>query len=338
MNARIPLLLAAAASVSFLAACANTEIEIHYKRPPEMDIPDHVKRLGVVPFDVGNQVSDKSLGDAVQGKIETALVKSAYYQVITRSQLEVLLKEQKLNFASFAEGSSKDLKIKKVDGMIIGSISQANSAESRGRLETLTMVTQGPPIPGFGRVGREVPKFKKVKRGRYITCNVAMSFQLIDYTGGGILIASESYNRSYNSSRAKVYKGKKYAVPPEELPATHQEKLEELIMEGVENFLRMITPHEVTRKVELVVRDQYTERGVKFAERNLVKEALEQFDLAIQHEQPNDAAFYDKGVMLEVLGRYEEALEAFKKAYYANEDDLYLDAMERMKSELQASE
>jgi len=61
-------------------------------------------------------------------------------------------------------------------------------------------------------------------------------------------------------------------------------------------------------------------------------------DLAIQNEQPADAAFYDKGVMHEVMGDYKPAFDAYSQPYTIDDDELYLDAMERMKREMHIAE
>lgn len=336
MNTRLSWATAGMLACLCLAACGNPQIEIRYNRPPEMTIPDHVKKVGVVPFTLGSHVSESDIGDRVQRKLESALVKGGYYMVVTRSQLETLLKEQKLSFANFAEGGSKDLELKVVDALIIGSVSRAVSAEGKDTLRTLTYKRRGIPIPFFGRIaGRSVPVVEEIKRGRYIVADVAMTFQMIDYSQGGVLVASHEYTRSFDSRTAREgTDGKHYALLPEELPTSHMAKMDELIEAGANEFLRMIMPFEVVRNVELIARGPYSEKGIKMAERGLVDEALEQFDLALRDEDPQDAAYYDKGVMLEVKGRYREAQDAYKQAYLINEDDLYLDAMERIQKEL----
>ena len=54
------------------------------------------------------------------------------------------------------------------------------------------------------------------------------------------------------------------------------------------------------------------------------KEALEHFERAIELGR-NDAWVYEmRGTLLLDLGRYEEALESFRKAYSLNDDGWYL--------------
>jgi curli biogenesis system outer membrane secretion channel CsgG len=323
-----------------LCACSSPEIEITYTRPPSSEVPDYVKKVGVIPFKEGKSVSEKGIGNRVQKKIESALVKSRFFKIVTRSQLENMLKEQKLSFASFAEGGGKDLQIQIVDAMIIGSVNRAQSAEKRGSFRALVPITRGALSRIFGAMGKERYTFKDFKRGRYIIAEVAMSFELIDYKGGGVVLASHEYTRSYDSRTEERFRGKRYGTAPEELPVSHVRKLEDLIEVGAKEFLAMIAPSTIKQSVTLLDPTYHTQQGVKFAKRSLVDEAVEQFNLAIQNDDPETkhAAFYDLGVMLEIQGKYQDAFDAFKQAYTLYDAELYLDAMERMKKEMAISE
>ncbi|MHC4780277.1 MAG: hypothetical protein ACYTFG_17040 [Planctomycetota bacterium] len=336
MNGRMGLLATLFACAVTLTACSTPAIQVTYDRPPSNEIPETLKKVGVLPITEGKQIHEEGIGTRIRRKIEAAIVKKKYYRVITRTKLDSFMSERKLSHADFAKKGGAETKIDIVDGIIRGSITRAQATEKRAYQQTLTWVTQGPPIPGLGRVGRQYPKIKK-KRGRYIVAHVAMSFELVNNNGAEI-IASHEFSTTYDSRTAREYKGKRYAVPEVELPGSDVAMLEELIEKGVMEFLAMIQPSEITRMVELIERGHYTEQGVKFAKRNLVKEALEQFNLALKNEDPADAAYYDKGVMHELMGQYREAYEAYKKAYAIDDDELYLDAMERMKKEMDLAE
>ncbi|MHC5036947.1 MAG: hypothetical protein ACYTHM_06515 [Planctomycetota bacterium] len=323
-----------------LPACSSTEIPVSYTRPPKESIPPDVKKVGVMPFTVGKQVKNKGIGDRLQRQVESALLKAKdCYIVITRSALEDMVKEHKLSMSGIAKGEVKELEVPIVDAMIIGAIDQAWSKEGRDRIQTLEWVKSGPHIPLAGRLGlREVPKIKTLSRGRYMAVELTISFQMINYKKGGEVIASHVQSASYDSRRALKHKDRWYALPPEKLPQTHRAKLEEMIEEEIKAFLAMIAPTKVTKMVVLLDRGPYNTQGVAYAENGFIKDALEQFNLAIKNDRPNDAGFYNRGVMLELMGDYTGAFKAFKNANTANPDDLYLAAMKRMREEIEIHE
>jgi tetratricopeptide (TPR) repeat protein len=323
-----------------LSACASSEIEITYTRKPTMDVPGDVKKVGVIPFKEGKAVTEKGIGDRVQKKIESALVRGKNYRIVTRSQIENMMKEQKLSYADIATGGGKDVKIQIVDAMITGTVNRAQSAEKRGSFTALVPATRGPIAKLFGIFGSERYGFKEYRRGRYIIAEVAMTFQMISYVGGGVVLASHEFSRSYDSRTAELHRGKRYGTPPEKLPVSHVRKLEDLIEQGVKEFLAMIAHSTVKQSVELLDPTHYTQLGVKLAKRSLVDQALEKFDLALRNDPPetHHAAHYDRGVMLEIQGRFQAAFDAYEKAYSLYDDELYLDAMERMQKEMAIEE
>jgi tetratricopeptide (TPR) repeat protein len=272
---------------------------------------------------------EAGMAERIQGMVENELIQNASYTVVTRDQIKTLLSEQQIAQLDSAASDQKELKIEGVDGLIVGTITKAVSEEAHGPLKTLVLQTHRVgPIAKRGYVLADT-------HGRYVTVDLAASFRFIDAKSGRIY-ASANYSQSYDSRTAEIWRGRediRYATPPEKLPP-HSAKLEELVTAGAMEFLKQICYYQVVRKgVQLISRGDYSEKGYKFAVRNMIEEALAQFELAIQNEQPNDHALYDKGVMLEILGRYEEAYQSFKQAYTMQEDDLYLDAMQRMKEE-----
>ncbi|MCU0723864.1 MAG: tetratricopeptide repeat protein [Planctomycetes bacterium] len=314
-------------ALAFLcSACASTTINIKYRRPPTKKIPDHIKSIGVLPMTVAeNAQVEGGIGERIQGKIETALINNATYAVITRDQLKTLLAERSLQESDFA-AEGKELKVEGVDALIVGTISKAVSNDAVGPITTLVTI-----IRKVGPINRASVALQSI-HGRYVTVELSANVKMIDAKSGRI-IAIGDFSQSYDSRNAENWKGKQYATPPEKLPS-HGAKLEELVQAGAMEFLKQICYTEITRPdVRLITRGDYSERGYKMAVRGLIEDAVAQFDLAIQNEQPNDHALYDKGVMLEILGRYEEAYKAFKQAYTMEESDLYLDAMQRMQEE-----
>ena len=327
MSARLPLAMLVLAAAATLPACSTPMMRVAYRRPPTQKVPENIKSVGVVSFKVAeNADAEGGVGDRVQSKIEGALIKNASYTVITRDQLSTLLQERQLSASDFAAGGQKDLKIEGVDALIVGTVTKAVVRDEVGPVRTLVM-----DVIAVGPVHKRTQVLRDTM-ARYVMVDLAVSVKMIDAKNGRIL-AFGDFARTYDSRSAETWRGgQTYATPPEKLTSGGA-KLEELITAGADEFLSQICYHQVEREVRLISRGQDSERGVKFAVRGLIEEALASFEAAMRSEQPNDHALYDKGVMLEILGRYEEAFQAFKQAYTMAEEDVYLDAMTRMKEE-----
>jgi len=329
MHARPLSILGLSLCAVALSSCGSPEIQIAYTRPPERKIPDAIKVLGIAPIEIPEGAAvEPGAGERIEGLIEDALGQNGKYRLINRSQLKQLMAERQIKVADFAVGGQKDLQLKEVQALIVGTVSKASCEEGIGPIKVM-MVTvvrvPGTPIAKRRLVPTDIPD------GRYITAEMSITIKLID-TSTGETYASKNFSESYDSRNAEDYRGVRYATPNEKLPAKGQ-KFDELLGACVQRFLNQICPFSVTRSVRLISRGDFSEKGIKMATRNLIEDAVAQFDLAVQNEQPNDHALYDKGVMLEILGRYDEAYAAFKQAYTIEEDDLYLDAMQRMKEE-----
>jgi tetratricopeptide (TPR) repeat protein len=329
MHARLNSIATLAVCALALCSCGTPEIKITYTRPPERKIPDSIKVLGIAPIEVPEGAAvEPGSGERIEGLIEDAIGQNGKYRLINRSQLKALMAERQIKVADFAEGGQKDLQLKEVQALIIGSVSKAIVEEGYGPLKAMVITVQHVPGTPFAR---RRPVIMEVPNGRYLTAEMSITIKMIDTTTGETY-ASKNFSESYDSRNAEEFKGQRLATPSEKLPAKGQ-MFEDLLGSCIQRFLNQICPFTVTRTVRLISRGDFSEKGIKMATRNLIEDAVAQFDLAIQNEQPNDHALYDKGVMLEILGRFDEAYAAFKQAYIIEEDDLYLDAMQRMKEE-----
>jgi tetratricopeptide (TPR) repeat protein len=59
-------------------------------------------------------------------------------------------------------------------------------------------------------------------------------------------------------------------------------------------------------------------KGEKYANRNNLKEAIKCFDIAFDLDQKNDIALGDKALILDILGKHNEALLLFSKSLNIN--------------------
>ena len=90
------------------------------------------------------------------------------------------------------------------------------------------------------------------------------------------------------------------------------EKPSEEDMEKFDEFIRKFDVFE-TLGASLKAKD-YITRGIAFYYRDKYYSALESFEKAIELKPDLAVAWFNKGAMLDRLGRYDEALESFEKA------------------------
>lgn len=78
--------------------------------------------IAVLPFENVSNVQAEDIGNRLAALIEAGLVQQKRFNIIERSQLEKILKEQGLSMSGFAEGSIEPGKIKGVDAVLLGKI------------------------------------------------------------------------------------------------------------------------------------------------------------------------------------------------------------------------
>ena len=65
---------------------------------------------------------------------------------------------------------------------------------------------------------------------------------------------------------------------------------------------------------------EYFEKANDLATQGKWQDAIEAYDLAIKYKSNFVEAYYNKGVALEKLGRYQEAKEVFNRAKYLSKN------------------
>ena len=328
MARRTPALILALLSLFLLASCAQQAwITIPYTFPPELDIPPDVKTLGVVPFGSPKTggAYDKEIGIRIAAKIEEHILGTQYYRLIDRTILKKLLAERQLSFADFSEGGQKDLKLKGVDAIITGKVTRYHFDRKKGMIKQITKTRV------YNRILRTYVAGTAVKSvpGEFIEADMSITFRMVN-TKTGVIIAVKEGSASWQSRGQRSYGGKRADIPTSELP--DRGKVMTTLLDSVnQKFIKLIAPHVVTRRVQLVNRGPDSERGFKLATNKLLDKALKAFQAAAAVEQPPDGAYYNQGVMLEALGRLKEAEKAYEKAYELNPDmDLYIQALRRL--------
>ena len=104
-----------------------------------------------------------------------------------------------------------------------------------------------------------------------------------------------------------------------------------LVERGAREFCSQFIPCEVEYEVELESSgNEACEQGVKLLRGDMYEEALMQFEAAIAENCEDHQALFAAGVTCEKLGRYDEALDFYKKALMQKCEVEYTEAKKRM--------
>jgi len=151
---------------------------------------------------------------------------------------------------------------------------------------------------------------------------------------------TENYNQKFGGDKeyALFFLG---GMKLSELPAPNQ-TLNELSANVASQLVAKISPTEVTETIEFYDGGKFgygghdmIKRGIEFAKRGLWDEAKEIWQDVIKAEPNNAVAYYNLGVAHEFIGNLENLRIArimYKKAVRYGDNELYMDALSRIKS------
>ena len=119
--------------------------------------------------------------------------------------------------------------------------------------------------------------------------------------------------------------------------AAASQLLVEASLRAVDDLLRALAPRPRVEEVELDVDNPLLQPGATAAARGELDEARESFESVHKRHPELAAASYDLGLVLEALGRWEEAEALYADAVSKKPDDrLYRDALDSVRSRLRS--
>jgi tetratricopeptide (TPR) repeat protein len=117
--------------------------------------------------------------------------------------------------------------------------------------------------------------------------------------------------------------------------ASESQLLLEATLRAVDDLLRALAPRPRVEEVELDVDNPLLQPGATAASRGDLEEARASFESVHSRHPELAAAAYDLGLVLEALGRWEEAEPLYAEAVSKKPDDrLYRDALESVRARL----
>ncbi|HET6984652.1 MAG TPA: tetratricopeptide repeat protein [Myxococcaceae bacterium] len=118
--------------------------------------------------------------------------------------------------------------------------------------------------------------------------------------------------------------------------AGESQLLLESTLRAVDDLLRALAPRPRVEEVEMEVDSPLLQPGVTAATRGDLEEARESFESVHKRHPELAGASYDLGLVLEALGRWEEAEALYADAVSKKDDRLYRDALESVRRRLRS--
>ncbi len=104
-----------------------------------------------------------------------------------------------------------------------------------------------------------------------------------------------------------------------------------LVERGARDFVSLFLPCQVEYEVEVKCSgNEACTQGVKLLNADMYDDALAQFNMALREDPEDHRAAFGAGVSCEVLGRFSQALDHYKKACYLKARPEYIEAKKRM--------
>jgi len=326
----------------FIASCIFTlllccsvaiasDIKCFVLQPPDQALPG-VQKLAILDFNGmgGRAISDYLISSllvkgrgigAIKGglfskdKEGTTYVSGArtdIFTIVERSRLDQVLKEQALGATGLVDDKQAAAlgKILGVDAIVMGTIIPSSN-DSKGRREQ-TMYTGG-------------NKYNVVVDCTTRKVSVTVRMRVVNATTGEILGTKEGQSEIQDDKcgdeRAQL--------------ATVESLVDQCVKFLADGDLaNYLSPHFVQSKFELkdIKAKDYKKLGEQAgdaAEDGKLDKAFTLYSAILKDDPYNDVAYYNLGVLNEVVGNFSEADSAYEKAISIRQDDDYTKASDR---------
>jgi curli biogenesis system outer membrane secretion channel CsgG len=288
-------------SAVFLAGCSN-KVSVTALEPAQIDRAALTKKIAVMPFTndtIG--LSSKIEADIASKKVD----KVSYFTVISRTDIDKIISEQKLQHSGLAdESTAVELgMLLGAQAMITGNVSSASSSSSNYRQERVKCADSKCKESYV----YSVPCTKKI-------FTLSAQIKMVDVKKGDIIYA-DSLDRSSSWSHCKDQSG---GIPSE------RGELESLSREISEDFVYKLTPNYKSFDVVLLddpeidysdEQEEMLEYALIYIERGRYKKAEELLSKLLNSTKDKCyVAAYDLGVVKEIQAQYERASQLYSLA------------------------
>lgn len=318
------ILLAALASVCLLQGSAQAKdypISVDVMKAAEFSIPG-VRKIAVTPFRGPN-------GEAVCNALTAKLFEGKAFSIMERAEIDRIMKEHNLGMEGIVDEKTAAQvgKMAGVDGLVFGQVDDYGVADEA----SLTPLRKK-RLLGRNAEGQNVWEPYEancptvVRNGR-----LSVTFKVVKIESGEI-VAIKNGSAAFSGRQIKnpngdpfnygLFEENPYDKNKNELPTASSVEIS-LLNDVSSTFMKAISPHK--ERVTLVWDDDIGKEGdavVKLLMAGLTKEAVDMVQGLTTgimadpkaKERKTMAANYDCGLVQEIAGDYEKALEFYKKA------------------------
>jgi curli biogenesis system outer membrane secretion channel CsgG len=299
------------------AACGGaTKVYVAVSQPPEVPLPDSVKRIAVVEFATKDSQSH-AYGGIAAARLNSLLASApgSKFELIDRTHLKGVLAEQDLGASGVTDSSTaiKTGKLLNADAIVFGTVHVETSTDT---VEKPTVNVNG-YIPGVGSKNT-------VRRSAVVN----VTFNMVEPETGKVL-ATRSVSRSYDSEKAGGNKGLKKLVSGGGAPASTESVVNNLIEDCVDEFGGRVAVHVDVYEFELMT-PRGSKAGNTFAEGGDFAGAAKQYELATKADAKDHAAFYDLAIMKLMLNEPKVALDMLDQVIAMKTDKKYIQTRQRL--------
>jgi curli biogenesis system outer membrane secretion channel CsgG len=309
-------------AVVFCAACSTVAVKVPVMKPAEINMaPYQSVAIGGLT-ERSSRVNywyayDRTLLNPMTGLLEEALVASNRFQVLDRSHLENVLREQKLSASDMAD---------------------QNSVTKLGKVLTAGAFIFGDVTDSY-RETRKAEKCSVLFDKKQHTCRdltgefyVQAHFKIIDVSTGRTIVA-----KTYEEKKSQTNSG-----TDSQPDAIDREALQgEARRAVVEHFMKAIVPHQEIVEAKFVKDGDIPqlEKGIVWAQRGEWSKAQDAFNTAAQDAEKNlklkgpqiAKCYWNLGLSYEYAGDYDKAADLINKAYTASNDANMLNELDNVK-------
>jgi tetratricopeptide (TPR) repeat protein len=315
-----------------LSGCAK-KTTVEKMVPAEVDVGG-IERVAVAEFDGLAQS-----GRMVAAKIAEGIVDMGYFRLFEREKLDEVLAEREFSRSDEVDPATANrLKLMGIDALIFGVVDVFSVDDQTGITKVERKVGTGEyrTVEKEGKDGKiekveeEITETILIDRGYIIRSGtVGVTFRMANINTGEI-IAVETETSNFSRKAWEDEAGK--------LP-TKDMILDDLAGIVVYKFLRKVQPQYILVEVEFEGNNNsHTETGIKYAQANLWDKAEEAFRRAAAGSPNDPSAYYNLAVTLDVLGKYDEAINAIERAIDLDPTDKYIDMLARIRADASQDE
>ncbi len=336
-------------------------MELAYVEKALVGLPPGLKAIAFIPFSQAIQdkegvfsAREKKMGDEITAAIaqrmqEVSRQFNIPLNIVDRESVAAIMKEKDLADAGLTQ-EDKALQLGKLanaQAICYGRMSIDVHKEegvsktfrpvfSTGERVTVhrdpyrphrRVITREPTING----GIQSEPVRQIRR----TITVSATVKLVSIATGKSIVTFNRRLMETAERKPSLFMGEdaqEIQLRPED------ETIERLFNAMVDEFVAQLLPHEVRFEVKVAgPKAKLAKTAAKFLQAGNYDKAIELFRESLESKPDDHAAHYDLGIAYEISGQPKKALECYERAYSLKDQDIYLEAVQRIRPRIQAA-